>query len=64
VSPLAPLIGADDVAAAWDGLTMGQQRAVIRALITVTVQPAGRGRRPEIRDRVQFGPAPQPAVAA
>jgi hypothetical protein len=64
VSPLAPLIGADDVAAAWDGLTMGQQRAVIRALITVTVQPAGRGRRPEVRDRVTFGPAPQPAAAA
>ena len=39
VSPLAPLIGADDVAAAWGGLTMGQQRAVIKALITVTVQP-------------------------
>jgi DNA invertase Pin-like site-specific DNA recombinase len=64
VSPLAPLIGADDVAAAWDGLTMGQQRAVIRALITVTVQPAGRGRRPEVQDRVTFGPAPQPAAAA
>jgi site-specific DNA recombinase len=64
VSPLAPLIGADDVAAAWDGLTMGQQRAVIQALVTITVQPAGRGCRPEVRDRVAFGPAPQPAVAA
>jgi site-specific DNA recombinase len=64
VSPLAPLIGADDVAAAWDGLTMGQQRAVIQALVTVTVQPAGRGRRPAVRDRVTFGPAPQPAMAA
>ena len=58
MSPLASLIGAGDVAAAWDGLTMGQRRAVIRALITVTVQPAGRGHRPEVRDRVRFGPAP------
>jgi len=64
VSPLAPLIGADDVAAAWEALTLGQQRAVIQALVTITVQPAGRGRRPEVRDRVTFGPAPQPAVAA
>jgi site-specific DNA recombinase len=64
VSPLAPLIGADDVAAAWEALSMGQQRAVIGALVTITVQPAGRGRRPDVRDRVKFGPAPQPAVAA
>lgn len=64
VSPLAPLIGAGDVAAAWDALTMGQQRAVIQALVTITVQPAGRGRRPAVRDRVSFGPAPQPAIAA
>jgi site-specific DNA recombinase len=64
VSPLAPLIGADDVAAAWKALTMGQQRAVIQALVTITVQPAGRGRRPEVKDRVTFGPAPQPAIAA
>jgi site-specific DNA recombinase len=64
VSPLAPLIGADDVAAAWDALTMGQQRAVLQALVTITVRPAGRGRRPEVRDRVSFGPAPQPALAA
>jgi hypothetical protein len=28
VSPLAPLVGADDVAA-WEALTLGQQRAVI-----------------------------------
>ena len=64
VSPLAPLIGADDVAAAWEGLTMGQQRAVIGALVTIMVQPAGRQRQPAVRDRVTFGPAAQPAVAA
>jgi site-specific DNA recombinase len=64
VSPLAPLVGADDVAAAWDALTMGQQRAVLQALVAITVQPAGRGRRPDVRDRISFGPAPQPAIAA
>ena len=64
VSPLAPLIGAGDVAAAWEALTMGQQRAVIQALVTITVRPAGRGRRPDVRDRVSFGPAVPPAVAA
>jgi site-specific DNA recombinase len=64
VSPLTPLIGAEDVAAAWEALSLGQQRAVLQALVTITVQPAGRGRRPEVRDRVTFGPAPQPAIAA
>lgn len=64
VSPLAPLIGADDVAAAWDALTLGQQRAVIQALVTITVRPARSGRRPDVRDRISFGPAPQPAIAA
>jgi site-specific DNA recombinase len=63
-SPLAPLIGAADVAAAWRELTLGQQRAVVQALVTVTVRPAGRGRRPDVEDRVTFAPAPGPAVAA
>jgi site-specific DNA recombinase len=64
VSPLAPLIGTDDVAAAWDDLTLGQQRAVIQALFTITVTPPGRGRRPAIRDRVSIGSAAQSAKAA
>ena len=64
VSPLAPLIGTDDPAAAWEALNLGQQRAAIQALITVTVKPAGRGRQPDIRQRVAFGPAPLPAMAA
>jgi hypothetical protein len=64
VSPLAPLIGADDVAAAWEDLTLGQQRAAIKALFTITITPAGRGRRPAVRDRVNVGPAAQPAKAA
>ncbi len=64
VSPLAPLIGAEDVAAAWEALPPGQRRAVVQALITVTVQPVGRGYRPDVRDRVAFGPAQVPALAA
>jgi site-specific DNA recombinase len=64
VSPLAPLIGAEDVAAAWDDLTLGQQRAVIKALVTITIKPAGRGRRPAVRDRVSVDPPAQPAKAA
>jgi hypothetical protein len=59
-SPLAPLIGADDVAGAWEALTLGEQRAVLQALVTVTVRPAGRGRRPEVCDRVTIDPAPAP----
>jgi hypothetical protein len=31
-----------DVTAAWDDLTPGQQRAVITALVTVTIESAGR----------------------
>jgi len=64
VSPLAPLIGAEDVTAAWEALPLGQRRAVIQALLTVTVQPAGRGCRPDVRDRVTFAPAQMPARAA
>ena len=64
VSPLAPLIGAEDVAAAWEALPLGQRRAAVQALLTVTVQPAGRGYRPDVRHRVAFGPAQVPAVAA
>jgi hypothetical protein len=64
VSPLTPLIGAADVAAAWGGLTLGAQRAVLQALVTITVKPAGRGFRPDVRQRVTFGPAPALPTAA
>jgi hypothetical protein len=58
VSPLVPLIGTDDPAAAWDALNLGQHRAALQGLITVTIQPAGRGSRPDIRQRVAFGTPP------
>lgn len=64
VSPLAPLIGADDVTAAWQELSLGQRRAVLQALLTITIQPAGRGRRPDVRDRISFGPVQARAAVA
>jgi hypothetical protein len=41
-SPLAPLIGAEDVAAVWQGLTLAHQRLVIDELVTVRILPVGR----------------------
>jgi len=46
-SPTAKLIAAEDVAAAWDELGLGVHRAVIREIMTVTVNPARRGRLPK-----------------
>jgi hypothetical protein len=60
VSPLTPLVGAADVAAAWHGQTLGAQRAELQALFAITVQPAGRGFRPDVRQRVTIGPPPCP----
>lgn len=42
-SPLTPLIRTDDVVAAWEGLTLGERRGVVRELTTVTILPARRG---------------------
>jgi site-specific DNA recombinase len=44
-SPLAVVVGADDVAAAWGRLTLPQQRDVIDVLAVVTILAAGRGAR-------------------
>jgi hypothetical protein len=55
---VSPLVVAADVAAAWGGLTQGAQRAVLQALVTITVKPARSGFRPDARQRVTFGPAP------
>lgn len=43
-SPLAPLVGAADVAGVWHSLSLGVQREIIKVLITVTVLPTDRGR--------------------
>jgi site-specific DNA recombinase len=41
-SPLAPLVGADDVAAAWAELPLSHQRLVLDTLLTVRILPSGR----------------------
>lgn len=41
---LARLVDADDVAAAWHEMSLGWKRAVLQSLMTVTVNPAPRGR--------------------
>ncbi|WP_192810052.1 recombinase family protein [Actinomadura rudentiformis] len=55
-SPLAPLIDVADVAQAWHDLPLGQQRAAIKALFTISIQPCGKGKRVPIHERITFGP--------
>lgn len=45
-NPVVGLIGAEDLDAAWKGLDLSRQRAVIAFMMTVTVYPARRGRLP------------------
>jgi site-specific DNA recombinase len=48
-SPLSVLLGADNIEAMWDNvLTMGQKRAILAEMLTVTILPAtGGGRAPD-----------------
>jgi DNA invertase Pin-like site-specific DNA recombinase len=43
VNALSALVGADDVTAVWDALSVPRQRVVVAALMTVRLRPAGRG---------------------
>jgi site-specific DNA recombinase len=43
--PLTSLLGADDVAKHWASLTLLAKRDVINVLMTVTIKPAGKGKR-------------------
>lgn len=45
-SPLAGLAGEPDVAAMWPGLSLDRKRAVVDMLVTVTILPGKRGRKP------------------
>ena len=45
VDVLAPLIGAEDIASAWEALDLSKKRAVISMLATIVIYPPGRGRR-------------------
>lgn len=42
-SVLAPLVDADDAAAAWDALGVARQRTVVRALVDVVIWPTRQG---------------------
>ncbi|MZE53833.1 recombinase family protein [Streptomyces sp. SID5770] len=46
VNPVAGLVVADDIGKAWSDFDLSRRRAVIDYLVTVTVLPAQRGRRP------------------
>jgi site-specific DNA recombinase len=46
VNPVAGLVAAGDVEAAWNGLDLSRRRAVISYLMTVTIHRARRGRQP------------------
>lgn len=52
--PAARLVGADDIDAAWDALTLGEQRQITARLLDVEVQPVGRGKRTPVHDRVKI----------
>ncbi|MDP9459224.1 MAG: recombinase family protein, partial [Actinomycetota bacterium] len=45
VSVLGDLITAEDVQAAWDRLDLDRRRAVVEALMAITLLPPGRGNR-------------------
>ncbi|WP_455359982.1 recombinase family protein [Streptomyces sp. SYSU K21746] len=45
--PLVGLVGVPDVQKAWKGMELEQRRAVLRALLTVTLRPARPGRMPD-----------------
>ncbi|XVQ08459.1 recombinase family protein [Spirillospora sp. CA-255316] len=50
--PAAQLVGAKDIRAAWDALTLGEQRKITARLLSVEVQPVGRGKRAAVHERV------------
>lgn len=63
-NPAVKLIGARDIRAAWEALTLGEQRECVRRFLNVTAQRVGRGKRLPVRDRVTITrstPAPQAA---
>lgn len=56
VDVLGALVGAEDVRAAWDGLSVDRQRAVIDVLARVVVHPPGRGVRTFRPETVELQP--------
>ncbi|MFI7705232.1 recombinase family protein [Nonomuraea sp. NPDC049480] len=59
VSPLAAFAGVeseDAARAVWEGLGVGTRREIVRAIMTITLKPAGKGFRPSIDQRVTIEP--------
>lgn len=56
LSVLGPLAGVADVRAVWDGLDVDRRRAVVDALMTITLHSPGRGARTFDRATVQIIP--------
>jgi DNA invertase Pin-like site-specific DNA recombinase len=50
VNALSDVVGQDDVAAAWQGLSLGRRRAILDALLTVVVHSVGQGNRRNMSD--------------
>lgn len=55
VEPLRDLVRAEDVAAAWRALPLGQKRAVLESLMTVVVHSVGQGNRRNMPDAAMAG---------
>ncbi|MGW5415468.1 recombinase family protein [Actinomadura geliboluensis] len=62
--PAARLVGADDIAAAWQALTLGEQRQIFARLLTVEVHPIGRGKRTPVHERVTITKRQRPTPPA
>jgi DNA invertase Pin-like site-specific DNA recombinase len=54
VSAVGELLSAEDVRAAWEGLDLDRRRAVVDALMTVTLTSPGRGARTFRRETVEI----------
>lgn len=67
-SPIAELLGADDVAAAWDAAPLSVQRTVVDTLCTVTILPTtirGSGFHPEtVRITPKIVPTSHPDIVS
>ncbi|MET9344231.1 recombinase family protein [Nonomuraea sp. NPDC003804] len=54
--PLQEFAISDDAAKTWAGLSRGRKREILRMLVTITLLPVGRGRRPSVMQRVAIKP--------
>lgn len=43
VDPFASVVSADDIRAAWDSLTLAQERRIVSSLFVLVIRPVGKG---------------------